>query len=76
MVSSAAACGLWRERDIPALGADTLTFFRGALSCYKYTKFKYYKGLKLKSKSHFYGRAAAYEVLANRLSALLRPKKF
>jgi hypothetical protein len=38
------------------------------------TNFKYYRGLKLKSKSHFYGRAAAVEVLANCLSALLRPR--
>jgi hypothetical protein len=35
------------------------------------TGFNFYKGLKLKSKTHFYGRAAAEEVLANSPSALL-----
>ena len=35
----------------------------------------FYTGLKLESKTHFYGRAAAEEVLAGFLSALLRPTK-
>ena len=35
---------------------------------------KHYTGLKLASKSHFSGRAAADEVLAGFLSALLRPR--
>ena len=34
----------------------------------------FYTGLKLESKTHFYGRAAAEEVLAGFLSALLRPR--
>ena len=34
----------------------------------------FYTGLKLGSKTHFYGRAAAEEVLASFLSALLRPR--
>jgi hypothetical protein len=36
---------------------------------------KYYTGLKLGSNSHFDGRAAAEEVLADFLSALLRPER-
>ena len=34
----------------------------------------FYTGLKLGSKTHFYGRAAAEEVLASFLCALLRPR--
>ena len=36
------------------------------------TRSNFYTGQKLGSKSHFYGRAAAEEVLASSLSALLR----
>ena len=66
-------------RELPGVGAVNSCFIEEAFlgpsaAADTSTKFKYYKGLKLKSKSHFYGRAAADEVLANRLSALLRPR--
>ena len=38
------------------------------------TNLNYYTGLKLESKSHFYGRAAAEEVLASFYRALLRAR--
>ena len=43
---------------VPA-GAQTVP--RGSLTS---TTFKYYTALKLKSKSHFYGRAAAEEIFS------------
>ena len=39
------------------------------------TNLKHYTGQKLKSKTHFYGRAAAEEVLAGCLSALLQRRR-
>ena len=38
------------------------------------TNLKHFTGLKLESKSHFYGRAAAEEVLASFYRALLRAR--
>ena len=61
--------------DIDDLGVEDTNITAGAAKVLSATSTcsNFYTGLKLESKTHFYGRAAAEEVLAGFLSALLRP---